>query len=221
MLSKDKPESNILLERKLVRNQYRGSQQVPTSGENWMEPFSLILGLSSDEFRPWKQLFFGNNESTLLVEGLTDKEYFEMLRSSEHGENALQFEGSVFNYDGFGALKNSAMLKFINNRSKASFITYDLDIEKEVKTVLEKNGFIHKVDFTGLGINKPGMRSIEGLGLGHNSGHVRVLGVDHNSGHPSNRPRHLARNRLIAQALHRCILQLRLVLAGFMIKAEY
>jgi len=45
------------------------------------------------------------------------------------------------------------------------------------------------------------------------------FGVDHNSGHPSNQPRHLTRNRLIAQALHRLILQLRLVLAGFMIKA--
>jgi hypothetical protein len=31
--------------------------------------------------------------------------------------------------------------------------------------------------------------------------------------------RHLTRNRLIAKALHRLILQLRLVLAGFMIKA--
>jgi hypothetical protein len=45
-------------------------------------------------------------------------------------------------------------------------------------------------------------------------------GLDHNSGHPSNQPRYLTRNRLIAQALHRLILQLRLVLAGFMIKAD-
>jgi hypothetical protein len=34
----------------------------------------------------------------------------------------------------------------------------------------------------------------------------------------TNRPQHLTRNRLIVQALHRLILQLRLVLAGFMIK---
>jgi predicted nucleic acid-binding protein len=45
------------------------------------------------------------------------------------------------------------------------------------------------------------------------------FGVDHNSGHPSNRPRHLTHNILIAQALHRLILQPRLVLAGFMIEA--
>jgi hypothetical protein len=45
------------------------------------------------------------------------------------------------------------------------------------------------------------------------------MGVDHNSSHPPNQPRHLTRNKLIAQVLHRLILQLRLVLAGFMIKA--
>jgi hypothetical protein len=45
------------------------------------------------------------------------------------------------------------------------------------------------------------------------------MGIDHNFGYPFNQPRHLTRKRLIAQALHRLILQLRLVLAGFMIKA--
>jgi hypothetical protein len=46
------------------------------------------------------------------------------------------------------------------------------------------------------------------------------VGVDHNSGHPSNRPRHLTHNRLITQDLIRIILQLRLVLTGFMTKAR-
>jgi len=163
MLSKDKPVSNILLERKIFRGHFRGSQQLVTDGDSWMEPFSLILGLSSEEFRPWKELFFGNNESTLLVEGSTDKAYFEMLRSEDHGANRLIFEGAIFDYDGFGSLKNPTMLKFIQNRSKSSFITYDLDIEKEVRSGLERNGFVHKVNFLGLGTNKPGMRAIEGL----------------------------------------------------------
>jgi formylglycine-generating enzyme required for sulfatase activity len=49
----------------------------------------------------------------------------------------------------------------------------------------------------------------------------RRAGVDHNSGHPSNRPRHLTGNRLIAQALHLLIPTIiLLVLAGFMIKAR-
>lgn len=163
MLSKDKPESNILLERKQFRNQFRGSQVISTVGENWMEPFSQILGFSTEEFRPWKELFFGNNECTLLVEGATDKAYFEMLRSEEHGPNRLQLDGVIFAYDGFGALKNPLMLKFIRSRSKSSFITYDLDIEDEVRSGLERIGFHHKQDFIGLGLNKLGLRSIEGL----------------------------------------------------------
>ncbi len=163
MLSKDKPISNILLERKIFRGHFRGSQQLETDGDSWMEPFSLILGLSTEEFRPWKELFFGNNESTLLVEGSTDKAYFEMLRSEEHGANRLVFDGSIFDYDGFGSLKSPTMLKFIQNRSKSSFVTYDLDIEKEVRKGLERNGFVHKDNFLGLGVNKPGMRAVEGL----------------------------------------------------------
>lgn len=163
MLSKDKPVSNILLERKMFRGHFRGSQQLETDGDKWMEPFSLILGLSTEEFRPWKELFFGNNESTLLVEGVTDKEYFEMLRSEEHGSNRLDFDGTIFDYDGFGSLRNPTMLKFIQNRSKSSFITYDLDVELEVRKGLERNGFTHKDNFLGLGINKPGMRAVEGL----------------------------------------------------------
>ncbi len=162
MLSKDKPESNILLERKIFRRHFRESQQIPTDGEKWMEPFSLILGLSTEEFRPWKDLFFGNNESTLLVEGAVDKEYFEMLRCEEHGPDQLLFEGTIFDYDGVGSLKNPTMLKFIKNRSKSVFITYDLDVEDTVKPGLEKNGFTHKKDFIGLGQNKSGRRNIEG-----------------------------------------------------------
>lgn len=163
MLSKDRPESNILLERKQFRGQYRESQKIDTSGDNWMEPFSLILGLSSEEFRPWKELFFGNSEATILVEGETDKQYFEMLRSDIHGSNKLKLDGSIITYDGFGALKNPALLRFIKNRSRSSFVTYDLDIENEVRPVLERNGFVHKEDFLGLGANKPGKRAIEGL----------------------------------------------------------
>ncbi len=163
MLSKDKAESNILLERKLFRDQFRGSQRIPTNGDKWMEPFSLVLGLSTEEFRPWKELFFGNNESTVLVEGHIDREYFEMLRSEEHGKNRLQFEGTVFDCNGFGILKNPTMLKFIKNRSKASFITYDLDIEDEVRPGLERNGFTCKMDFIALGLDKAGLRNIEGL----------------------------------------------------------
>jgi len=86
-----------------------------------------------------------------------------MLRSDEHGVTKLQIDGSILTYDGFGALKNPALLKFMKNRSKSSFVTYDLDVETEVRPVLERNGFSHRNDFLGLGANKPGKRAIEGL----------------------------------------------------------
>ena len=42
-------------------------------------------------------------------------------------------------------------------------VTYDLDVENEVRKGLERNGFVHKDNFLGLGVNKPGRRAVEGL----------------------------------------------------------
>lgn len=58
MLSKKGPESNILLKRKSHQNQFRETEIVETTGENWMEPFGLALGISNEEFTPWKDIFF-------------------------------------------------------------------------------------------------------------------------------------------------------------------
>jgi putative ATP-dependent endonuclease of the OLD family len=54
-----------------------------------MEPFALSLGLSDDSFIPWRELFFSQPEAVLLVEGDTDREYFELLRSEDHGRISL------------------------------------------------------------------------------------------------------------------------------------
>ena len=70
---------------------------------------------------------------------------------------------AIFDYNGFGSLENPTMLRFIKNRSKTSFITYDLDIESDVRKALERNELTHKEDFLGLGQDKPGKRAIEGL----------------------------------------------------------
>ena len=163
MLSKERPSSNILIERKIVRGHFRGSTQVDTNDQKWMEPFSLVLGLSSEEFKPWRDLLFNQSDSVLLVEGATDKEYFEMLRRPEHGINGLTFNGVIFDYDGCGSLKNPTLLKFMQQRNKRSFITYDLDVESEVRPGLERLNLQHKDSFLGLGHDKPGLRSIEGL----------------------------------------------------------
>lgn len=100
MLNQQNPESNILLERKVVRGKLRETVVLDTEGENWMEPFGLILGISNEEFKPWKDLFFSDAKSILLVEGIIDKEYFELLRKEEHGKNRLIFDGDIFDYDG-------------------------------------------------------------------------------------------------------------------------
>jgi len=57
MLSKDSPEANILLQRHISYNQQRETERLDTSGEHWMEPFGLALGLNSEEFVRWRDLF--------------------------------------------------------------------------------------------------------------------------------------------------------------------
>ena len=52
LLSQSRPDSNILLDRKEYYHQLRETYQVDVSGERWMEPFGLALGISKEEFRP-------------------------------------------------------------------------------------------------------------------------------------------------------------------------
>ena len=71
-----------------------------------MSPFGQALGMNSEEFKPWKKLFGSNSEAIFLVEGETDRKYFEMLRDPVHGINALEFDGEIIAYDGAGTLKH-------------------------------------------------------------------------------------------------------------------
>jgi predicted ATP-dependent endonuclease of OLD family len=52
LLNMDKPTSNLLLRRHVRYKQLQETERVDTSGENWMQPFSLALGLESEEFKP-------------------------------------------------------------------------------------------------------------------------------------------------------------------------
>jgi putative ATP-dependent endonuclease of the OLD family len=135
LLSQARPESNILLERKTTRRQLRQTERVDTSGDKWMEPFALSLGLSDDSFIPWRELFFSQPEAVLLVEGDTDREYFELLRSEDHGKDQLDFSGIIFPYGGRDTLKNQALLRFIKDRFERVFVTFDLDS----KGIVEKS----------------------------------------------------------------------------------
>ena len=163
LLSIGSPESNILLERRLRYKQLQETQRVDTAGDNWMEPFSLALGLESEEFKPWKRLLLAASDSILLVEGDGDRDYFEMLRDEAHGPNRLHFDGEIVSYDGTGSLANTVLLRFIKNRHKKLFVTYDLDAEQVVAKTLNALGLQRRNDFLPVGINAAGKRCIEGL----------------------------------------------------------
>jgi putative ATP-dependent endonuclease of the OLD family len=163
MLSQDKPESNILLERTTTRKQLRGSVRVNTTGDNWMKPFGLSLGIDNDEFIPWREMFFSSSDCLLLVEGDTDKEYFELLRDPKHGEHQLKFTGEIYPYGGCGNIRNTVLLRFIKNRYKNIFVTYDLDVECDIEKIIISLGFQKQKNYLGIGQNLAGKKDIEGL----------------------------------------------------------
>jgi len=163
LLSLHSPSSNILLGRHVRYKQLQETERVDTSGENWMAPFGQALGLETEEFKPWKRLLLVGSDAILLVEGETDKEYFEMLRDSTHGANCLAFTGEVVSYGGTGSLSNSILLRFIKNRYRRLFVTFDLDAEEQVAKSLKALQLEKKRHFAPVGVNTAGKRCIEGL----------------------------------------------------------
>ena len=163
MLSQAKPESNILLERTYSENHVRGTERIDTTGERWMSPFGLALGLNNADFEAWKDLFFSREQPMLLVEGDLDKQYIELLQNSKHGEKKVKFTGEIYPYGGKGFLQNNVMLRFIKNRFNKLVITYDLDAEGEVERNLITLGFVKDKDYFSIGIPESGKSNIEGL----------------------------------------------------------
>jgi energy-coupling factor transporter ATP-binding protein EcfA2 len=163
LLNLRSPEANILLSRKTIKRQLRDTERVDTTGENWAKPFGLALGLSHDDLKPWKNLLISQTNALLLVEGPTDKEYFEMLRHPSHGTDALQFEGDIEPYDGTGSLQNNVLLRFVKNRHQRFFVTYDLDAEEALEKKLTGLGLEKRRHYLPVGIDAAGKRNIEGL----------------------------------------------------------
>lgn len=155
--------SNILLSRRMLYNQPRATERVDTTGDNWMAPFGVALGLNVEEFKPWKEMMLGPTDSILLVEGDTDKKYFEMLRAPEHGNNRLVFEGDIVSYDGTGSLCNTVLLRFIKNRYRRCFVTFDLDAVERVEKTLKGLQLEKSKHYLPVGLNQAGKRNIEGL----------------------------------------------------------
>lgn len=163
MLSMARPESNVLLRRCVKDRKAVHSEVVDTTGDGWMQPFGLALGIDNSEFAPWKDLLFGRTDSILLVEGEIDKEYFEMLRDPKHGKDALIFDGEIFAYGGKDTLKNTILLRFIMNKYERFFITYDLDAKAEVARTLGSLELVESKHYCHVGHDIPGKRDIEGL----------------------------------------------------------
>ena len=163
LLNVSNPTSNVLLSRHTAYKQIRETSRVDTTGDSWMKPFGLALGLDSEEFKPWKELLLSSSGAILLVEGDTDKQYFEMLRDAGHGTHKLDFDGEIVSYDGTGSLKNTVLLRFIRNRYQKLFVTYDLDADKHLEKTLAVLGLEQKKHYMPVGIDTGGKRNIEGL----------------------------------------------------------
>lgn len=159
----DDPTSNILLERNVERRKLRETIKVETSGKDWKKPFSLALGIDSPEFDNIRNVFFSTSSSLLLVEGETDKEYFELLKDENHGKNKLEYDCDIYSYGGFGTLTSTILLKFLIEKYKKLIVTFDLDAYKHVKKSLDSLKLRDELDFFKIGIDSAGKRAIEGL----------------------------------------------------------
>lgn len=163
LLSIARPESNVLLERKMYYSQVRETQRRNSTSDDWMAAFADVLGVSSEEIRPWRALFGSGSQKILLVEGDTDRQYLEMLRDPAHGEDGMRLDGEIVSYDGTGALQNTSLLRFVKSRYKKVFILYDLDCEGEIEKSLRKLDLCKGQDYYPVGLELPAKRSIEGL----------------------------------------------------------
>lgn len=163
LLSLKEPRANVLLRRRTAYRQPRETERVDTSGDNWMAPFGHALGLDTDEFRPWKSMLLTAGDAVILVEGETDKEYFEMLRDPKHGAERLAVQGEIVPYEGTGALSNTVLLRFVKNRHPRFFVTFDLDAADRIEKTLKALQLEKGRHYLPIGLSAPGKRNIEGL----------------------------------------------------------
>lgn len=163
LLSQKSPDCNKLISRRSVYKKPRETYVEDTAGDQWMQPFGEALGVNSDEFRPWKNAFFSSTADILLVEGAIDKEYLELLKDAAHGKNKLLFEGEIFPYGGKDTLKNTVLLRFIKNRYRRYFVTFDLDALDDVKRSLEALDMVKGQNYLPVGKVATGKDRIEGL----------------------------------------------------------
>jgi hypothetical protein len=163
MLSQENVASNVLLIRRSHRGKLKSTERVILDETKWMEPFSEILGLDNAEFAAWKDVLGSTNTYVLLVEGDIDKRYLERIDSLGHAGLRLPDGLEIVAYEGKDALKNTIMLKFIVEKFKKVFVTFDLDAKTELEKMMQQIGLEHGTDYLAIGVHKPGKQCIEGL----------------------------------------------------------
>lgn len=136
---------------------------VSVGGDDWKKPFEHTLGVCGPEFDIFKTAIFSQSDILIMVEGETDKEYFELCRDKKHGKNALTEKGQIFAYGGASQLSNDVLVKYIKERHSKVIITSDLDAETKIEKNLKRHGFEKGKTYFSIGINKAGKRDIEGL----------------------------------------------------------
>ena len=152
MLSFGRPESNILLSRRVERGRLYETIVETTSGKDWMRPFALALGVTDESFEPWRAVLFNNSQELLLVEGEIDKEHMEKLRDPSHGHAEFDIQGDVFAYGGDGFFAHDTLLRFIMQRFNRVVVTFDLDVESKVIRKLESLGLKRNEGFVAIGL---------------------------------------------------------------------
>jgi putative ATP-dependent endonuclease of OLD family len=163
MLCQEKPESNILLDRKVIRGRLKDTQVIPVTEEKWMEPFGEILGLNDEAVEPWRDVVSASKDNSVLVEGAIDKEYIEFISSLNIKGFTLPEGVEIIPYGGKDALKNSIMLRFILEKFNRVYLTYDLDAKKELSKVMGQLSLAEGTDHMAIGIDDDGKDCIEGL----------------------------------------------------------
>ena len=163
MLNQRDPSFNYLLDRRVVRRLPRETLLLDSDNDDWMRPFAENLGVVSSEFHDWKEVFSSKSSRVILVEGDIDKEYLEFIRSNYIGISRIPDDVEFVAYDGKDALKNTALLRFMINKFKRVYVTYDLDADREVSGSLAKIGLEEGKDYCAIGLKKHGYECIEGL----------------------------------------------------------
>jgi predicted ATP-dependent endonuclease of OLD family len=163
MLSQENVAANVLLVRRKYRGKLKATERVPLEENTWMEPFSEILGLDNSEFTAWKDILSTNKTCVLLVEGDLDKKYLEHIDSLKFNNLRLPQGLDIVAYEGKDNLKNTILLKFIIEKFKRVFVTFDLDAKSELEKTMRQIGLKEGAEYLAIGAAKSGKQCIEGL----------------------------------------------------------